>query len=215
MSVQDAYLQMLNEAKKKEEKMDPVGQADADIDNDGDVDDSDEYLHKKRKAIKKAVKDDEKEVDEAIEIDDEDGEVSKHSDDKKKKKKPEDNEAEGEVNELDQSTVVNYRKKAVAQGRTAGAAQAKRMYGRGGAQRNTRREATETDLFKALVERAKCKSKVNEVEEPRAKGEKDFKATHVDNAQTHDYPGKDKQTGDEKVKQAEKPKAKKLKELRK
>jgi len=181
MSVQDAYLQMLNEAKKKEEKMDPVGQADADIDNDGDVDDSDEYLHKKRKAIKKAVKDDEKEVDEAIEIDDEDGEVSKHSDDKKKKKKPEDNEAEGEVSEKSK-----YKK-----------------------------EATETALFKKLVERAKCKSKVNEVEEPRAKGEKDFKATHVDNAQTYDYPGKDKQTGDEKVKQAEKPKAKKLKELRK
>ena len=29
---------------------------DKDIDNDGDVDDSDEYLHKKRKAITKAVK---------------------------------------------------------------------------------------------------------------------------------------------------------------
>lgn len=39
-------------------KMDPVGQADADIDNDGDVDDSDEYLHKKRKAIKKAIEKD-------------------------------------------------------------------------------------------------------------------------------------------------------------
>jgi hypothetical protein len=36
-------------------KMDPVGKADADIDNDGDVDDSDEYLHKRRKAIKKAM----------------------------------------------------------------------------------------------------------------------------------------------------------------
>ena len=37
-------------------KMDPVGDADADIDNDGDVDKSDEYLHKKRKAIKKSMK---------------------------------------------------------------------------------------------------------------------------------------------------------------
>lgn len=36
-------------------KMDPVGKADADIDNDGDVDDSDEYLHKRRKAIKKSM----------------------------------------------------------------------------------------------------------------------------------------------------------------
>ena len=37
-------------------KLDPVGQADADIDNDGDTDDSDEYLHKRRKAIKKNMK---------------------------------------------------------------------------------------------------------------------------------------------------------------
>ena len=40
---------------KKEDKLDPVGKADADIDNDGDVDSSDEYLHKRRKAIKKAM----------------------------------------------------------------------------------------------------------------------------------------------------------------
>jgi len=37
-------------------KLDPVGQADADIDNDGDTDSSDEYLHKRRKAIKKNIK---------------------------------------------------------------------------------------------------------------------------------------------------------------
>lgn len=42
----------LGEAKK----LDPVGKADADIDNDGDVDKSDEYLHKRRKAVKKAIK---------------------------------------------------------------------------------------------------------------------------------------------------------------
>ena len=35
--------------------MDPVGKADADIDNDGDVDSSDKYLHNRRKAIKKAM----------------------------------------------------------------------------------------------------------------------------------------------------------------
>ena len=44
----------------EEKKMDPVGKADADIDNDGDVDKSDEYLHNRRKAIKKAMKKDEK-----------------------------------------------------------------------------------------------------------------------------------------------------------
>ena len=40
--------------------MDPVGKADADIDNDGDVDKSDKYLHNRRKAIKKAMKKDDK-----------------------------------------------------------------------------------------------------------------------------------------------------------
>lgn len=52
-------------AKKEAKKLDPVGKADADIDNDGDVDSSDEYLHKRRKAIKKAMSenDDEEEMD--------------------------------------------------------------------------------------------------------------------------------------------------------
>jgi hypothetical protein len=34
---------------------DPVGKEDGDIDNDGDKDESDKYLHKRRKAIKKAM----------------------------------------------------------------------------------------------------------------------------------------------------------------
>ena len=42
-------------AKKEAKKLDPVGKADADIDNDGDVDSSDEYLKNRRKAIKKAM----------------------------------------------------------------------------------------------------------------------------------------------------------------
>ena len=42
---------------EEKKKLDPVGKSDADIDNDGDVDDSDEYLHKRRKAIGKAMKD--------------------------------------------------------------------------------------------------------------------------------------------------------------
>ena len=37
-------------------KLDPVGKEDEDIDNDGDVDSSDKYLHKRRKAIGKAMK---------------------------------------------------------------------------------------------------------------------------------------------------------------
>lgn len=39
----------------KKEALDPVGKADADIDNDGDVDKSDKYLKNRRKAIAKAM----------------------------------------------------------------------------------------------------------------------------------------------------------------
>ena len=39
-----------------EKKLDPVGKEDGDIDNDGDVDKSDKYLHNRRKAIGKAMK---------------------------------------------------------------------------------------------------------------------------------------------------------------
>jgi len=45
-----------NKLNEKKPKLDPVGKADADIDNDGDVDDSDKYLAKRRKAIGKAMK---------------------------------------------------------------------------------------------------------------------------------------------------------------
>ena len=51
--------------KEMDEAMDPVGKADADIDNVGDTDSSDEYLHKRRKAIKAAMSKEETEVEEA------------------------------------------------------------------------------------------------------------------------------------------------------
>ena len=53
------------DVKKEEDKLDKVNpvavkkkfkdRKDKDIDNDGDVDDSDKFLHKRRKAISKAV----------------------------------------------------------------------------------------------------------------------------------------------------------------
>ena len=48
------------------EAMDPVGKEDDDIDNDGDVDSSDKYLHARRKAIGKAMK---KKMKEEAELD--------------------------------------------------------------------------------------------------------------------------------------------------
>ena len=49
---------------KKEDKLDPVGQEDDDIDNDGDVDSSDKYLKKRRSAIKKRMAMDEEKLEE-------------------------------------------------------------------------------------------------------------------------------------------------------
>ena len=51
--------------KKKTKKLDPVGKEDDDIDNDGDVDKSDKYLHGRRKAIKKSMKEEAEQVNEA------------------------------------------------------------------------------------------------------------------------------------------------------
>ncbi len=48
-----------------DEMLDPVGQEDADIDNDGDVDSSDDYLANRRLKISKAIEEDV--MDEAIE----------------------------------------------------------------------------------------------------------------------------------------------------
>ena len=51
------------EEKKKEKKLDAVGEEDDDVDNDGDVDDSDSYIKKKREAIGKAMGDKKKDKD--------------------------------------------------------------------------------------------------------------------------------------------------------
>lgn len=59
--------QELDTVNKKALKKDFDDRKDKDIDNDGDVDDSDEYLHNRRKAVSKAVKEDtaEEELEEA------------------------------------------------------------------------------------------------------------------------------------------------------
>jgi len=57
LGISDSLLDAVNSVMEKK-KLDPVGKADADIDNDGDVDKSDKYLHNRRKAIKKSMKKD-------------------------------------------------------------------------------------------------------------------------------------------------------------
>ena len=64
-SLEESILGLWQEAAKKQEDLDPVDKnavkkkfkdrKDKDIDNDGDTDSSDEFLHKKRKAISKAM----------------------------------------------------------------------------------------------------------------------------------------------------------------
>jgi len=49
---------ILNRYYDIEEALDPVGKEDDDVDNDGDEDDSDAYLKKRRAAVSKAVKGD-------------------------------------------------------------------------------------------------------------------------------------------------------------
>ena len=71
----DKNASVMKEAFTREAKLDPVDakavkkkfddRKDKDIDNDGDVDNSDEYLHNRRKAISKAVKKESAELDEA------------------------------------------------------------------------------------------------------------------------------------------------------
>lgn len=74
-------------------KLDPVGKADADIDNDGDVDKSDKYLKNRRKAISKNMKKDDVQMN--------------------PNKTEKAGEEAGSVNELKRSTMVSYADKAV------------------------------------------------------------------------------------------------------
>jgi exonuclease VII small subunit len=75
-TLESSVLNVWAEAAKKSESMDKVNpkalkkdfddRKDKDIDNDGDVDDSDEYLHNRRKTVSKAVKKEEVDLDEVF-----------------------------------------------------------------------------------------------------------------------------------------------------
>ncbi len=57
--ISEVHEHVVNDDKNREvlgeKKLDPVGKADADIDNDGDVDKSDKYLHARRKKVTKLI----------------------------------------------------------------------------------------------------------------------------------------------------------------
>ena len=53
---EDAEEEVEEDTSDNKEKMDPVGEEDSDVDNDGDSDSSDEFLKKRRAAIKKSMK---------------------------------------------------------------------------------------------------------------------------------------------------------------
>ena len=89
-----AWLQVQEASKKK---LDPVGKADADIDNDGDVDKSDKYLHNRRKAVSTAIK--AKGKDKTVEVQTSEGKLPPALQaymDKKKGKKSKDKEDDDE-----------------------------------------------------------------------------------------------------------------------
>ena len=120
---------------KKKEAMDPVDtkelkgkhkdRKDKDIDNDGDVDKSDKYLHKRRKAVSKAIKGKETET----EVQTQEGKLPPALQaymDKKKGKKSDDKKDEDDVkesvkelDELSKKTLGSYVKKADKQANKA------------------------------------------------------------------------------------------------
>lgn len=107
----------------EKKKLDPVGKADADIDNDGDVDSSDEYLHKRRKAIKKSMKENEVEPEQAKDgmkkcpecggsMENHHPECSKYTSSEKKKMKEDDrntNEAVDHKKQYDRHMELHYK----------------------------------------------------------------------------------------------------------
>jgi hypothetical protein len=80
-------------------KLDPVGEEDEDVDNDGDSDESDEYIKNRRKRIAQAIKEAKCEEDEEDEDEDEEDEKEMKS---KKSKKEEDDEEDEDDDEEDE-----------------------------------------------------------------------------------------------------------------
>lgn len=89
---------------QEKKKLDPVGKADADVDNDGDVDSSDEYLANRRKAIGKSMKKDDVKEGELPPA------LKKAAEKKKKDAKDGDDEKGDDKEEMDESSCGKTRK---------------------------------------------------------------------------------------------------------
>lgn len=124
--IMEAYYAMVSEKKldkvdKKALSKDFDDRKDKDIDNDGDVDSSDEYLHTRRKTVKKAIKkdkqsaDSEKEVIESDDYDDDDDEKDEYKG-KKKKKDSDDDMEEGSCSSKKMKESVEVRHSSYGHG---------------------------------------------------------------------------------------------------
>jgi hypothetical protein len=219
MSIAAAYLRMLHEAKKKdEEKLDPVGREDGDIDNDGDKDASDAYLAKRRNAIKKSMKNEEK-----VECPECEGEGCDHCDDtgyhvesividpdsgkaKKAKKDPknakgDDSKPDADVQEATYQVDIAGEGRATVSARTEKEAIAKAYSKMGLRSVRTRLKGMAPKATAKLVKEDTMVEKTDQEKlEPRAKGEKEFADKHTVNVV--DRPDATKQDGAEKVKAA-------------
>ncbi len=166
LAIANAYQEMVSE--KKMDKVNPKAldkkfddRKDKDIDNDGDVDDSDEYLHKKRKAISKAIK--KEDADKVKEIEDQFNENFRTLATKGMGLYTSKDKIRGQ--EMDYYEPKNGDKVSGTVTKVSGTGY------------TMKDDKTGKSHFFKFYDKAKAK-KLLEVEEPRAKGEKDFKDAH-------------------------------------
>lgn len=143
-----AYVQVLEAKKVNKHGHDAVGQEDDDIDNDGDVDKSDSYLHNRRKAIKATMKKEEVEELDEISRDTARSYIRKASADNAQRKadvmKP------FPMKDMEKNVSQYKKMKSREKGiETAG----KKAYGIGGAAKVAATESTEWPVFKRIQEK--------------------------------------------------------------